>query len=90
MNKHVINSLDSCLINAPDGFYPIKFYGDIGNGQDGVCFTKLKVRVVSGIMDLDSLDECCGEILRNWKSKSSRYIEEIEFFGTYFEVFLGS
>ena len=86
MNKHVTNSLDSCLIEAPDGYYPIKFIGDIGNGQDGDCFTKLKVRVVSGIIDLDSLDECCGEILRNWKRKSSKFIDGIQFYDPYFEV----
>ena len=85
MNKHVTNELRSCKINLADGDYSIK---DLLNDKE--YLTETKVRIRSGIIDLDSLDEACGELINVGSRSGGGWLTEINFVNGYFEVFIES
>ena len=89
MNKYVyFNQLKSCRTNAPDGHYPIRYLDyefDINNKD--YLYTRDKVRVKDGIIDLDSVDLCCKEIIEvNKFTERDITLESINFLDYIFEV----
>ena len=86
MNKYVnFGQLESCLTNAPDGHYPIR-YEDFEFKKD-YLYTRDKVRVKDGIIDLDSVDLCCKKIIEdNEFNERDVTLESINFLNYFFEV----